>query len=109
MSFIESRSHVRSFLTLGKDIAYSHHEWWDGSGYPKGLKGEQIPLSARITAVADVYDALTSERPYKKAFSHDSAVEIITGDSGRHFDPDIIEIFKTVADRFEHIRERYQY
>ena len=58
--------HIQSFLTLGKEIAYHHHEKWDGSGYPKGLKGSDIPLSARIVALADVYDALTSERPYKK-------------------------------------------
>ena len=74
---IETRIKIKSFLTLGREIAYSHHEKWDGSGYPKGLKGDSIPLSARIVAVADVYDALTSERPYKRAFTHEQAHTII--------------------------------
>jgi response regulator RpfG family c-di-GMP phosphodiesterase len=102
---IESQMKMRSFLTLAKDIAYCHHEKWDGSGYPKGLKEKEIPLSARITAVADVYDALTSERPYKEAFSHEKAVEIIINDSGTHFDPNIIETFRIKADQFEKIRK----
>ncbi len=105
LSSIESSSQVRSFLTLGRDIAYYHHERWDGSGYPTGLKGNEIPLSARIVAVADVYDALTSERPYKKAFSHENAVKIILKDSGTHFDPDIIEAFKKLTDQFKQIRQ----
>ncbi|MBU2431578.1 MAG: HD domain-containing protein, partial [Proteobacteria bacterium] len=104
---IESNSKVRSFLTLGRNIAYSHHEKWNGQGYPKGLKGHQIPLSARIVAIADVYDALTSERPYKKAFSHEKSVEIILKDSSTHFDPDIIEIFKKLAPQFQRIRKNY--
>ncbi|MCG8618642.1 MAG: HD-GYP domain-containing protein, partial [Desulfobacterales bacterium] len=107
ISAIESESRVRSFLALSRDIAYYHHEKWDGSGYPKGLRGEALPLSARIVAVADVYDALTSERPYKKAFSHETAMEIILRDSGTHFDPYIIEALKRVAEDFRKIKETY--
>ncbi|MCD4744135.1 MAG: HD domain-containing protein, partial [Desulfobacteraceae bacterium] len=105
ISSIELQIKVRSFLTLARDIAYSHHERWDGSGYPKGLKGEAIPLSARITAVADVYDALTSERPYKKAFSHQKSMDIIISDSGKHFDPNIIEAFCVQSGQFEKIQK----
>lgn len=90
---IESKIEGESFLTLAKEIAYFHHEKWNGTGYPKGLKGNKIPLSARIVALADVYDALTSERIYKEAFSHSKAMEIITGDSGHHFDPDVVGAF----------------
>jgi len=102
---VEAKMNVQSFLTLGRDIAYCHHEKWDGNGYPKGLKGKEIPLSARITAVADVYDALTSERPYKKAFSHETAVEIITKDSGTHFDPAVVEVFCSQLDKFYEIQK----
>lgn len=98
---------VRSFLTLGKDIAYAHHEKWDGSGYPNKLRQEKIPLSARITAVADVYDALTSERPYKKAFTHETALEIIRKDSGSHFDPGVVAAFLRQADRINRVREKF--
>lgn len=90
---IESKIEGESFLTIAKEIAYFHHEKWNGSGYPNGLKGTKIPLSARIVALADVYDALTSERVYKEAFSHSKAIEIITADSGHHFDPDIVAVF----------------
>lgn len=107
LSEIESKSRVRSFLALGKDIAYFHHEKWNGKGYPRGLKGEEIPLSARITAIADVYDALTSERPYKDAFPHQKAVDIIVKDSGTHFDPEIIEVFKKLEPQFEQIRKNF--
>jgi PAS domain S-box-containing protein len=82
-----------SFLTMGKEIAYHHHERWDGKGYPDGLKGEEIPLSARIVAIADVYDALTSKRPYKEAFTHEQAVEIIASERGKQFDPEIVDAF----------------
>lgn len=88
------------FLIHAKRFAGSHHERWDGTGYPKGLRGEYIPLEGRIMAVADVYDALVSERPYKKPFAHEQAVEIIKKDSGTHFDPKIIEAFLNVADDF---------
>ena len=102
---VEAQIEGESFLTLGKEIAYFHHEKWDGSGYPQGLKGNEIPLSARIVALADVYDALTSARPYKEAFSHDKAREIILSGSGQHFDPDIVDIFLRHEEEFRRIRE----
>jgi len=105
---VEMEIHVRSFLTLGREIAYYHHEKWNGKGYPKGLKEEKIPLSARITALADVYDALTSVRPYKKAFSHEKAMQIILEDSGTHFDPDIVQAFVSQEKMFNKIREYLQ-
>ncbi|OHD25012.1 MAG: hypothetical protein A2Y38_01280 [Spirochaetes bacterium GWB1_59_5] len=83
----------RSFLTIGKLVAYHHHEKWDGSGYPHGLVGEAIPLSARIVAVADVYDALRSHRPYKNALSHQDALTIIADGKGSHFDPALVAAF----------------
>ena len=87
------------FLQLAEDIAVSHHEWWDGSGYPDGKKGEEIPLAARIMAVADVYDALVSDRVYKKAVPKEEALEIIYSEAGTHFDPDIIRILKNIESR----------
>jgi len=84
-------------------ITIAHHEWYDGSGYPKGLKGLDIPLSARITAVADVYDALRSRRPYKGEWTHEEAVKYIIGKAGVQFDPDITEIFSNISDRIEKI------
>lgn len=104
---IEKKINVHSFLTLGRQIAYYHHEKWNGTGYPEGLKEEEIPLSARIVAVADVYDALTSERPYKKPFSHEKAVSIITGDKGTHFAPDVVDAFELIKDDFDKIRTRF--
>ncbi|WP_159737845.1 HD domain-containing phosphohydrolase [Vibrio atypicus] len=84
---------------MAAEIALHHHEKWDGSGYPSGLSGEEIPMSARIVAVADVFDALTMERPYKKAWSVDDAVEEIKASSGSHFDPNIVECFiRTLPD-----------
>lgn len=80
-------------LEMGIEIARSHHEKWDGSGYPDGLAGEEIHLAARIMALADVYDALRSRRPYKEPFSHEKAVSIISGDSGTHFDPTLVKAF----------------
>ena len=85
-----------AFINTGIAIARSHHEKWDGSGYPDGLVGEDIPLSARIMAVADVYDALRSERPYKLAFTHEKSCEIIIAGTGRHFDPAVIDAFKAL-------------
>ena len=93
-----------SFLTIGKEIAFSHHERWDGTGYPRGIAGEQIPLSARIVALADVYDALTSKRSYKDAIPHDEAVKIIMSESGTHFDPDVAEVFMKNRDTFQRIQ-----
>jgi len=93
-----------SFMKMALDIALKHHERWDGKGYPFGLKGEQIPLSARIVAVADVYDALTTKRVYKPAFSHDEAAAIIYESRGTHFDPDLIDAFQDVEEQMKAIR-----
>lgn len=81
------------YLLMAKDMAYYHHERWDGTGYPQGLKGEEIPLCARIMAVADVYDALRSKRSYKEEFSEKTAVQIMKESSGTHFDPELVDIF----------------
>lgn len=94
-------------LECAKRIAYSHHEKWDGSGYPQGLSGEDIPLCGRIMAVADVYDALRSKRVYKPSFSHEKVVSIITNDSGTHFDPEIVEAFLEIKDKYEKISYQY--
>ncbi|EMI43449.1 HD domain-containing phosphohydrolase [Rhodopirellula sp. SWK7] len=96
-----------SFLEMTRDIILSHHEKFDGSGYPQGLAGEQIPLCGRIVAVADVYDALTSKRVYKDAFSHARAKSIIVEGSGKHFDPSVVEAFLDNEDAFHQIRDRY--
>ena len=90
-----------------KSIALSHHEKWDGSGYPAGLKGENIPLAARIVALADVYDALTTERFYKRAYSHEKARQIIIDLKSTHFDPQIVEIFLQLEEDFNRIREEH--
>ena len=95
------------FLTVAKEIAYSHQEKWDGSGYPEGLQGEQIPISARLMALADVYDALISSRIYKAGMSHERAVEIITEGRGQHFDPDVVEAFLAIEDEFRAIAQRF--
>lgn len=81
------------YLRPALDIPYAHHEKWDGNGYPRGLKGEEIPLSARIFAVVDVFDALTSDRPYRKAWTKDKAIAYIHQESGKHFDPDVVKVF----------------
>ena len=93
------------FLKYAKEIIQFHHEKWDGSGYPYGLKGEEIPYAGRIMAVADVYDALVSERPYKKAFPHEKAMEIIVSESGRHFDPGLVEVLLGCEKEFRAISE----
>ncbi|HHV98258.1 MAG TPA: GAF domain-containing protein [Clostridiaceae bacterium] len=89
----------KSLFGMGIEIAEGHHERWDGSGYPYGKSGEDIPLSARIVAVADVFDALTSKRPYKEPYSFDESFEIIMQDSGKHFDPEIVRVFKANRQR----------
>lgn len=91
------------WLYLAKDIAYCHHERWDGTGYPNGLKGEEIPIYARIMTVADVYDALTSERCYKEALSHQQAMEIIIEGKGSLFDPRLVDLFVSAHQRFEDV------
>ena len=94
----------QSYLTLGRDVCYYHHERWDGSGYPFGLKGDKIPLAARIVTVADVYDALTTERRYKAAFTHEEASNLIERESERQFDPEVVLAFIDVKDHFSNIR-----
>lgn len=96
-----------SLLCMAREIALSHHEKWDGSGYPNGLAGENIPQSGRIAALADVFDALTSVRPYKKAWSVDEAVNFVKENSGKHFDPDLVEIFVHNLPKILEIRERF--
>ena len=108
LNAIDSQIEGKSFLTLGKEIAYYHHEKWDGNGYPKGLDGEQIPLSARMVALADVYDALTSKRFYKDAYSHDRARDIIVNLKGTHFDPEVVEAFLAAENQFDRIRSDMQ-
>jgi response regulator RpfG family c-di-GMP phosphodiesterase len=95
------------FLACAKEIALNHHEKWDGSGYPRKLVGSEIPISARLMAVADVYDALTTRRVYKDAIPHAAAVAIIIEGAGRHFDPDVVCAFADIADEFEAIACRY--
>ena len=96
-----------SFLRIAKEIALCHHEKWDGSGYPNGLMGEAIPVSARLMAVADVYDAVVSRRVYKSEMTHEKAVGIIREGAGRHFDPDVVAAFVGLEKHFEHIALRY--
>jgi putative two-component system response regulator len=104
-----SRQTVQSldFLETTRQIAGSHHEKWDGSGYPQGLSGEAIPLPARLMALADVFDALVSKRHYKQALPLPEAVRIMTQGRGRHFDPDIFDAFIESVDTFTDIAQRY--
>jgi putative two-component system response regulator len=96
------------FLKTAKEIALSHQEKWDGSGYPQGLKGDAIPMSARLMAVADVYDALISQRVYKPALPHDRAVQIVFQGRGSHFDPDMVDAFIGIQHEFYAIAQRYK-
>ncbi|MCB1931295.1 MAG: two-component system response regulator [Candidatus Accumulibacter sp.] len=95
------------FLTIAKEIALYHQEWWDGSGYPEALAGESIPVSARLMAIADVYDALISRRVYKERLSHEQAAQIIVEGRGSHFDPDMVDAFIEIQDEFREIAQRY--
>ena len=96
------------FIKLGEIVALTHHEKWDGSGYPKGLKGMKIPLVGRIVAIADVFDALTSKRPYKEAFSLEKSYEIIKEGSGTHFDPDVVDAFFASREKLLAIKEKFK-
>ncbi len=96
-----------SFLRYGAEIAYTHHERWDGSGYPRGIRGDEIPVSGRLMALADVYDALISKRAYKPPFSHRKAVEIIREGRGKHFDPDIVDAFLEIHEEFRQTALRF--
>jgi response regulator RpfG family c-di-GMP phosphodiesterase len=104
---IERRLGRSNFLQMAREIAAGHHERWDGRGYPRGLSGEQIPLSARIVAVADVYDALSSKRVYKPSLPHDHCVEIIRSEIGGHFDPRLVEVFLSIEGVFRGYGERF--
>ena len=95
-----------TMVNMGIAIARSHHEKWDGSGYPDGLSGEDSPLSARIMAVADVYDALRSRRPYKSPMSHEDSLKKILVGAGQYFDPMLVEALTSTADEFAHIHSR---
>ena len=95
------------FMRYARQIAGGHHERWDGSGYPNGLKGAEIPLSARLMAIADVYDALVSARPYKRPFSAATAKRMIVEESGTHFDPSLVEVFLEVADKFAEVAKNW--
>jgi putative two-component system response regulator len=96
------------FLSMAKDVAFTHHERFDGKGYPYGLSGSQIPLCGRITAVADVYDALTSKRIYKPEYSHETSRDIILESRGTQFDPYLVDVFMTCEEQFLQVRERFQ-
>ncbi len=96
-----------AFLRLAKEIALSHHEQWDGQGYPEGLRGDAIPVSARLMAVADVYDALISNRVYKKGMPPAQAAKIVREGRGSHFDPDVVDAFIALQDQFEAIAQRF--
>ena len=93
----------KEYLSFASDISTYHHEWWDGTGYPKKLKGESIPLSARIMAVADVFDALVSKRCYKEPIPAEEAFDIIKRESGTHFDPKLVDVFLNHKDEFINI------
>jgi HD-GYP domain-containing protein (c-di-GMP phosphodiesterase class II) len=104
---IERRLGSSNFLRMSGEIAAAHHERWDGTGYPLGLKGTAIPLSARIVAIADVYDALVSKRVYKKARAHGECVDIIRQEAGKHFDPQLVEVFLEIEPAFKNIAEQF--
>jgi len=101
MEKVEILAMESEFLKYAKVFAASHHEWWDGTGYPSNLKGTEIPLLGRIMTIADVYDALVSVRPYKKAYAHEDAVDIIKKGSGSQFDPALVKLFIEVSDQFK--------
>ena len=95
------------FLEAARDIAHSHHERWDGGGYPQGLAGEAIALSGRLTAIADAYDALTSDRVYRAGVPHDKAVQLMFQERAAHFDPDMVDAFIEIQDEFQAIAKRF--
>lgn len=101
--YMESEDDGSNFLNCSMEIALNHHEKWNGMGYPNGLAGEEIPLSARLMAVADVYDALRSARPYKSAMPHEKALEILMKDAGSHFDPQVVEAFVRISKKCEEV------
>jgi len=100
--------HSNPLLRMAADIALSHHERWDGMGYPHGLAAEQIPLAARVVAIADVYDALRSPRPYKPAYTEDHALKIIKRSGSKHFDPDVLLAFLSALNDIRQAEFEYQ-
>ncbi|RMG66351.1 MAG: response regulator [Calditrichaeota bacterium] len=107
LSSIKKQYGEMDFLNMGIEITYYHHEKYDGTGYPVGLRGESIPLSAQILAVADVYDALTSKRVYKEAFTHQVTLDIMRSERGKHFAPELLDVFLSVADQFQLISRQF--
>ena len=103
----ERRLGPSEFLKLAKEIAWTHHERWNGTGYPRGISGSDIPLAGRLMAIADVYDALVSKRCYKQAIPHEEAVDIIVKERGKHFDPALVDIFLSVAPSFDAIHKEF--
>ena len=108
LSVAEQQLGTNSFLRLAREISLTHHEKWDGTGYPGGLRGDVIPVSGRLMAVADVYDALISKRVYKAAFSHEKSIEILNEGRGRHFDPDIVDAALALEGVFREIAEEFR-
>ncbi len=106
LRWAEQRLGSNSFLQIARDIAYYHHEHWDGSGYPYGIAGEEIPIAARLMALADVYDALRSERRYKPAYDHQRARQMILDEKGRQFDPAVVDAFCECEQQFRQIAEQ---
>jgi putative two-component system response regulator len=104
---IEQRLEGSSFLQMAREIVMAHHERWDGTGYPAGLSGEAIPLAARITSIADVYDALASDRVYREGYPHEQCVAMIQREAGKQFDPDLVEVFVTIQQSFREISHLY--
>lgn len=104
---IERRLGGSNFLQMARETAFAHHEHWDGTGYPKGLSGRAIPLAARIVAIADIYDALSTERVYKQALPHDECVAIIRSEAGRKLDPDLVAVWLTLEAKFRDIAQKY--
>jgi putative two-component system response regulator len=100
---IKQNTSEHEFLEHARIFAATHHEKWDGNGYPRGLQGLEIPLQGRLMAIADVYDALVSDRPYKRAFSHEESVKIISDSKGTHFDPDLVDMFLRMSYKFNEI------
>lgn len=103
----QDRIEKNEFLDIAKKMAASHHEKYDGSGYPKGLKGDEIPLCGRLMALADVYDALISRRPYKEPIEHLKVLEMIKNERGKHFDPDVVDAFLSSSEEFREIAKRF--
>lgn len=103
---IQEKTTEHAYLNYAKTLAVSHHEKWDGSGYPHGLKGTDIPLQGRLMAIADVYDALVSERPYKRPISHEEAVKTIEEGRGTQFDPALVDLFVSVAKKFDNVNKK---